>query len=63
MKVYRICANDMRVENIAAAICESEDLWLDLSFGTDALGDDYIDVSGSNAEVDVFKEVFEMVYC
>lgn len=61
MKEYRIDYNSRAIE-IMDKIIENEDLSVAVESEESALGDDVVVIFGAKEEVEIFKQIFEMVY-
>lgn len=61
MKEYRIDYNSRAIE-IMDKIIENEDLSVAVESKESALGDDVVVIFGAKEEVEIFKQIFEMVY-
>lgn len=57
-----IVDNNSRAKRITQQIIASEDLDLTMTEVTDALGDDLIELMGDKESIEIFQDVFRMVY-
>jgi hypothetical protein len=60
MKTFRTYFNSKAAKTIANII-KTEELGVNVSYKTSTLGDDLIVVTGDKEEVEILKDIFEMV--